>query len=310
LSPAIEASGLGKRYGRHVALAGVDLRVDRGEVFGLIGPNGAGKTTTMRLLLDLLRPTSGRLRVLGAEPRAGGPGLRRRIGYLPGELRLARRATGRELLEFYARLRGDTPSGQLQELADRLGADLDRRVGTLSKGNRQKLGLVQAFMGAPDLLILDEPTSGLDPLLQQEFLRLVREAHEAGRTVFLSSHVLSEVQQVAGRVGLLAGGRLTHVESVAALRAAAPRRVRLTLPAVEAERALPALRALEGLEGATVLAAEVPGSQVVEARYVGAPAPLLALLAGLPATDVVLAEPDLEEAVIRLYGAPGRREPT
>ncbi len=303
---AVEAAGLTKHYGRHVALAGVDLRVERGEVFGLIGPNGAGKSTTMRLLLDLVRPTSGSLRVLGLEPQAGGVELRRRVSYLPGELRIASRVTGRELLRFYARLTPDVQLSRIDELAERLGADLDRRVGSLSKGNKQKLGLIQAFMREADLLILDEPTSGLDPLLQQEFIRLVREARDAGRTVLLSSHVMSEVQQVAGRAGILSGGRLVRVEAVAALRATAPRRVRLSLPAVEVERALPALEALEGLKDVAVLEEERPDTRQIVGRYVGAPGPLLALLAGLPADDVVLAEPDLEEAVIAFYQRGGR----
>ena len=237
MSLAIEAASLGKTFGPTVALAELNLAVETGEVFGLIGPNGAGKTTTMRLLLDVIRPTSGRLAVLGLDPRAGGPQLRGRLAFLPGELRLTSRATGRELLDFYARLQGGVATANYEGLAERLGLDLAARVGTLSKGNKQKLGLVQAFMRPAELLILDEPTSGLDPVMQRVFLDLVREAQAEGRTVLLSSHVLSEIQQVAGRVAILRRGRLVKLESVAALRAGAPRRVRLNarreeLPAV------------------------------------------------------------------------------
>src|SRR5690554_2270824 len=176
MTVAIETRALSKRYGPTAALAGLDLKIEPGEVFGLIGPNGAGKTTAMRLMLDIIRPSSGSARVLGKAPREGGAQLRRRIGFLPGELRLEGRARAGELLEHFARISGPVAPGAITQLAERLGLDLSRPAGKLSKGNKQKVGLVQAFMHRPELLILDEPTSGLDPLVQQEFLAMVREA--------------------------------------------------------------------------------------------------------------------------------------
>jgi len=199
---------LSKRYGETTALDSLDLELTRGEVFGLIGPNGAGKTTTMRLLLDIIRPSSGEARVLGVDPRSGAASLRRHIGYLPGELRLEGRIAARTALEQFADISGPVPAGTIDSLAERLGLDLSRRVGRLSKGNKQKLGIIQAFMHRPSFLVLDEPTSGLDPLVQQEFLSMVTEAAAAGQTVLLSSHVLREVERSADRVGGLYRGKL------------------------------------------------------------------------------------------------------
>lgn len=308
MTSAIETADLSKAFGSNKALSGLDLRVERGEVFGLIGPNGAGKTTTMRLLLDLIRPSGGSVKVLGLNPHGAGPELRRRVSFLPGELRLTSRVTGRELLEFYARLAGNVPTHRIDELAERLGVTLTARVGTLSKGNKQKLGLIQAFMRGSELLILDEPTSGLDPVMQREFLQLVREAQSTGSTVLLSSHVLSEVQQVAGRAALLRQGRLARLESVAALRAGAPRRLRLNVATGHEASAAEALRALAGVvdvqvEGPSDAAAgtAAAGSEIT-ARYTGQPGPLLDLVKSLRLTDLVIAEPDLEEAVVELYG--------
>jgi ABC-2 type transport system ATP-binding protein len=195
----IRTEGLVKDYGQVRALDGVDLEVRRGEVFGFIGPNGAGKSTTIRVLLDLLRPTAGHAEVFGLTPANGGAELRQRIGYLPGELHLSGRVGAGTLLTRMAHLRGGRGADRVAPLAERFGLDLDRPVRSLSKGNRQKVGVVQAFMHDPDLLVLDEPTSGLDPLLQREFLDLVTEATDRGATVFMSSHVLSEVEEVAGR---------------------------------------------------------------------------------------------------------------
>ncbi|MCX9193882.1 ABC transporter [Carbonactinospora thermoautotrophica] len=217
-TPVIRTEKLVKYYGRTSALDGLDLEVQPGEVFGYLGPNGAGKTTTIRLLLDLIRPTSGQVRVLGQDPRAGGPKLRRRIGYLAGDFAIDGRQPVREALTYLGDLRGGVPARRIRELAERLDLDLTRPIRSLSKGNRQKVGLVQAFMHTPELLILDEPTSGLDPLVQQEFLAMVREAKAAGQTVFMSSHVLSEVQHAADRVGIIRAGRLVTVERVEALR--------------------------------------------------------------------------------------------
>ena len=185
-SAVIAIDRLVKDYGDVRALDGVDLSVQEGEIFGFIGPNGAGKSTTIRILLDLLRPTSGTVRVLGEEPRAGGPRLRARLGYLPGELALEGTATARQLLEHLATVRGGRGADRIAPLAERFRLDLDRPVRTLSKGNKQKVGVVQALMHRPALALLDEPTSGLDPLLQQEFLALIREERDGGTSVFLS----------------------------------------------------------------------------------------------------------------------------
>ena len=225
--PVIRIEGLVKDYGTTRALAGVDLEVDRGEVFGFLGPNGAGKSTTIRVLLDLLRPTAGRAEVFGVAPREGGPALRARIGYLPGELAMTGRATAGDQLRYLAALRGGAGADRIRLLADRFGLDLDRPFRGLSKGNKQKVGVVQAFMHDPELLILDEPTSGLDPLLQREFLDLVTEHRDRGATVFMSSHVLSEVEDVAGRVAIIRAGRIVDVDEVGALRHHAGQRVEL-----------------------------------------------------------------------------------
>ena len=224
---AISTHQLVKRYGRNRGLTGLDLQVETGEVYGFLGPNGAGKSTTIRLLLDLIRPTSGQVAVLGADPRTDGVALRRRIGYLAGDFIVDGRQTGRELLTYLGNLRGGVPRGRIEELADRLDLDLSRRIKGLSKGNRQKIGVVQAVMHSPELLILDEPTSGLDPFLQQEFVGLVREAKAAGQTVFMSSHVMSEVQQTADRVGIIREGRLVTVQRVEELRERSVRRVEI-----------------------------------------------------------------------------------
>ena len=218
MPPVIETRALTKRYGSRTAVDSLDLSVQPGCVFGLIGPNGSGKTTTLRMLLDIIRPSSGQALVLGVPPRSGGPALRRRIGYVPGDLRLNGRARGRTLLEHFAQISSPVPAGRVETLAERLGLDLSRPVRALSKGNRQKLGLVQAFMHDPDLLVLDEPTSGLDPLVQREFLEMLAEARAAGRTVLLSSHVLSEIQQSADQVAVLSLGKVVAQGDVAAQR--------------------------------------------------------------------------------------------
>jgi ABC-2 type transport system ATP-binding protein len=253
-TPAIDADGLTKRYGRHRGIAGVDLEVDAGEVFGFLGPNGAGKTTTIRLLLDLIRPSAGTIRVLGLDPRRDGVALRRRVGYLPGDLRLYERLTARELLTYFARLRGLSGLGDAVRLAGLLELELDRPAGGLSRGNRQKVGLVQAFMHGPELLVLDEPTAGLDPLVQRVFHELVAGVRAAGRTVFLSSHVLSEIQHVADRVGLIRDGEVVLVSTVTALRARGLVRVEATFATPPAPGAFAGVAGAHELErrGATL----------------------------------------------------------
>src|SRR3990170_1656961 len=199
-----------KSYGKARGVVDLDLEVRRGELFGYLGPNGAGKTTTIRLMLDLLRPTSGRLRVLSTDPVDFT--VRRRIGYLPGELDLYENLTGEYLLTYFDHLRGNGSLGNGRNLSERLDLDLTRPVRDLSRGNKQKVGLVQALMHGPELIILDEPTAGLDPLVQHEVFRILAEAREGGATVFFSSHVLSDVQKLADRVGIIREGRLVAVE--------------------------------------------------------------------------------------------------
>jgi ABC-2 type transport system ATP-binding protein len=301
MTPVLEATALTKRYGRRTALHGVDLQVEPGRIVGLIGPNGAGKTTTMRILLDIIRPTSGTVRVLGHDPRAGGPALRRRIGYLPGELIMDARLSAGGLLTHYAALNGDAHAGpRIAELADRLGLDLARPVSSLSKGNKQKVGLVQAFAHRPDVLILDEPTSGLDPLVQQQFLGLVREATTHGQTVLLSSHVISEIDQAADDVVILRDGRIVSVSSVADLRAAAERDVRVTVDAAESTALTERLARIPSLaELRTTMAAD---GVTIHGRLADGLDELLAALTHSHVRDLVIAEPDLERAVLGFYG--------
>jgi ABC-2 type transport system ATP-binding protein len=206
----------------------VDLKVRPGEIFGFLGPNGAGKTTAIRCMLDLIRPSGGRLRVLGLDPQAEPLAVRSRVGYLPGELRLEDNMTAEEVLRFFNRLRGGKAEKAFtRRLADRLGLDLQIPIKNFSKGNKQKVGVVQALMHRPELLLLDEPTSGLDPLVQQEVLRLVAEARADGATVFFSSHVLSEVQEIAERVAIIRHGMVVEVAETAGLIERAFRRVRI-----------------------------------------------------------------------------------
>jgi ABC-2 type transport system ATP-binding protein len=245
----IRTEGLVKDYGKVRALAGVDLDVQRGEIFGFLGPNGAGKSTTIRVLLDLLRPTAGRAEVFGTPPAQGGPALRARIGYLPGELSMAGRTTAGDLLLHLARLRHNGGAERIAPLAERFGLDLRRPIRGLSKGNKQKVGVVQAFMHQPELLILDEPTSGLDPLLQREFLDLTLEARDRGATVFMSSHVLSEVEDVADRVAIIRAGQIVDLDDVDTLRRHAGQVVQLRFAEpVDAE----VFRGLDGVDDPVV----------------------------------------------------------
>jgi ABC-2 type transport system ATP-binding protein len=225
--PAIATSGLTKDYGSGRGLFGLDLEVSGGEVFGFLGPNGAGKSTTMRLLVDLIKPTSGSARVLGLDTVTDSLEIRRRIGFLPGDLAMYPKLTGRAMLDYLGELRGGVDARTRDALVERFGADIDRPIRQLSTGNRQKLGLVQAFMHEPELLILDEPIAGLDPLVQQSFHALLGEVSAQGRTVFLSSHTLSEVERVTRRLAILREGRLVVVDSLENLRKVAVQRLEI-----------------------------------------------------------------------------------
>jgi ABC-2 type transport system ATP-binding protein len=289
---AIETRGLTKHYGDTVALDGLDLEVHTGEVFGFLGPNGAGKTTMIRLLLDVLRPTAGTAQVLGLDPRTEGLQLRDRVGYLPGDFVVDGRQTPREFLTYLGNLRGGVGPRAFEPIAERLGLDLDNRIGALSKGNRQKVGLVQAFMHDPELLILDEPTSGLDPVVGREFLTMVSEARDRGQTVFMSSHVLSEVQQSADRAGIIRKGRLIAIDDVDELRARALRQVRVVF-ADDVEEA-----AFTGIDNVNDVSVD---GNVLRCRLVGEADALLKAVARHRVLDLVSEEPQLEELFFHYY---------
>ena len=301
MTAVIEARGLQKKYGKHLAVDGIGLRVEQGSVFGLIGPNGAGKTTTLRMLVDIIRPTAGELKVLGSVPRRSGTGLRRRIGYLPGELKLAERIQGGTLLRHLAQISGPVEPGRIETVAERLGLDLSRPVRALSKGNRQKLGLIQAFMHRPELLILDEPTSGLDPLVQREFLAMVREAREAGQSVLLSSHILTEIQHTADDVAVLAGGKIIAHGDVSSLRLSSVTRLRALLADTSAEAVRPALAALPTLQDIDAEATASGESVRLSATIRGDVDHVVKALAQFTVRDLTVEEPDLEESILDLY---------
>ncbi|MDQ6683027.1 MAG: ABC transporter ATP-binding protein [Chloroflexota bacterium] len=289
---AVRFDGLVKRYGKVEAVRGIDLDVRRGEVFGFLGPNGAGKSTTIRCLVGLLRPTAGRVDAFGLDPTRDGVALRRRIAYVPGELRLLERLSGLDLIASIGRLRGGFDPSRRDVLADRLRLDLRRPLRDLSSGNRRKIALLLAFLADADLLVLDEPTSGLDPLMQHEFLGLVREAQAAGTTVFLSSHVLSEVQRVADRVAVLRSGRIVALGTVPELRGRARLRVETWF---EDEAPAAELAALPG-----VVDPIVDGRRFT-ATLAGSVQPLVDLLARHRVASLLVEEPDLEEAFLDLY---------
>ena len=291
--PAIETRGLTKHYGSVEALTDLDLEVRAGEVFGFLGPNGAGKTTTIRTLLDEIRPTAGSAEVLGMDTHSHSVEIRSGIGYVPGDLAMYPNLTGRDTLTYFANLRGGVDWDYVGQLAERLDAELDKKVGDLSSGNRQKVGLIQAFMNRPDLLIMDEPSSGLDPLVQREFQAMMREVAAEGRTVFLSSHTLSEVQRVADRVGIIRTGRLIALEAVADLRSKAMRRIEFQFSEpVEAA----VFQEVDGVSDIEVLRRRVMLS------YRGHLDALLTLLAGrYDIVDITTHEADLEEIFLTYY---------
>lgn len=287
----ISTSGLTKHYGSFPALVDLDLEVRSGEVFGFLGPNGAGKSTTIRVLMGELNPTAGSVTVLGAKPREIAH--RHRLGYLPPDLALWPAMTGRDTLKFFAGLQRGVDWAYVEQLVERFDATLDKRVGELSTGNRQKIGLISVFMHKPELLILDEPNAGLDPLVQHEFWTLMREVADDGRTVFLSSHTLSEVERVADRVGIIRHGHLIAVEEVTALRRKRMRRVE-----VDFDGTLSA-QDLAGVEGIRDL--DVRADRV-ELNFDGDMAQLLATVtAKVRLRDIHTREAELEDIFLTYY---------
>ena len=294
MTAIIETEKLTKSYGVHRGVIEVDLVVEQGEVFGFLGPNGAGKTTTIRLLLDLIRPTSGRARVFGLDTTRDAVAIHRRLGYLPGEFALYDRLTGGQTLEYFANLRCGVDRDYQRSLIERFDLDPSRRFREYSKGNKQKVGLIAALQHRPELLILDEPTSGLDPLVQQTFFEVLREAVAEDRTVFLSSHVLSEAEKTCDRVGIIREGRLVKVDRVDALRDLAVHQVELRfagpVPAAEFER----------IAGVTNVAVD---DHVLRMHVSGPIGPVVRAAARFELADFVSREPSLEETFLAEYGS-------
>ena len=304
--PAIETAHLTKRYGRARGILDVSLRVEAGEIFGFLGPNGAGKTTTIRTLLDLIRPTSGTARIFGLDTHRDYLAVHRKVGNLPGELALDPHLTGEQVIAYSTALRGGVPPGEPARLAERLQVELRRPLHTLSRGNKQKIGLILAFMARPALLMLDEPTAGLDPLMQQALYALIDEARAAGQTIFFSSHVLPEVERLCDRVGIVREGRLVAVETVANLKHRAVRRVDVVLAdAGQAAQAAPVFAALPGVQDARV------GGATVHVAVRGSLDPLIKAAAQFTVPTLVTYEPSLEEVFLSFYredgSAPGQQ---
>jgi ABC-2 type transport system ATP-binding protein len=292
MTTLIHTEKLTKSYGSHRGIIDVDLEVLEGEAFGFLGPNGAGKTTMIRTLLDHIRPSSGRATIFGIETTVDPVAIHRRIGYLPGEFALYDKLTGGQTLDYFANLRGGVDRGYQAELVTRLDVDPSRRFREYSKGNKQKIGLIIALQHRPDLLLLDEPTSGLDPLIQQEFYGVIREAKAEGRTVFLSSHILSEVEKTCDRVAIIREGRLARVDRTDALRDLAHHQVELVFTdrvPVEEFRSLP---------GVSDVVAE---DHILRMRVAGSITPVVRAAARYDLSDFVSREPSLEETFLAEY---------
>jgi ABC-2 type transport system ATP-binding protein len=289
----IQIEKLTKSYGVHRGVVDIDLDVNEGEAFGFLGPNGAGKTTTIRTLLDHIRPTSGRALVFGIETTVDPVAIHRRVGYLPGEFTLYDKLTGGQTIEYFANLRGGVDAAYQAALVERLDIDPSRKFKELSKGNKQKIGLVVALQHRPDLLILDEPTSGLDPLVQQTFYEVIREAKAEGRTIFLSSHILSEVEKTCDRVAIIRDGQLAKVDRVEALRDLAHHQIELRFPGD-----VP-VAAFDGLPGVSDVTVE---DGVLRLRVAGSITPVVRAAAQYELLDFVSREPSLEETFLAQYG--------
>ena len=289
----IRAETLTKYYGPHRGIVDIDLEVQQGEIFGFLGPNGAGKTTTIRILLDLIRPTSGRAFVFGVETSADPPAIHRRVGYLPGEFALFDRLTGGQTIEYFANLRGGVDPLYQADLIARFDLDPSRRYKEYSRGNKQKVGLVIALQHQPELLVLDEPTAGLDPLVQQTFFQLPRETVAEGRTAFLSSHILGEVEKTCDRVAIIREGRLVMVDRVEALRDLSHHQVELRFA-----DAVPAAD-FRGLPGVSDVVAD---DRVLRMRVTGSMAPVVQAAARHDLIDFSSREPSLEDTFLAQYG--------
>ncbi len=291
---AIQVQGLTKSYGKVRALRGIDLEIRRGEIFGFLGPNGAGKTTTIRCLLDMIRPDGGKALLLGLDPQAEPVAVQARAGYLPGEMQFFDNLTVERQLRFFRDMRaGRADWGYVRRLAERLDLDLKPQIKNLSKGNKQKVGVIQALMHRPELLLLDEPTSGLDPLMQQEVLALLREANAAGTTVFFSSHIMSEVESLASRVAIIRAGEIVEVAGTESLTHRSLNRLTVRFKApLEAG-------VLDRLPGVEILS-RADGSSVT-LQVQGDMENLVRALGGLPVLDLETDRPSLEEVFLTYY---------
>jgi ABC-2 type transport system ATP-binding protein len=293
MASAIHTEKLTKSYGSHRGIIDVDLDIAEGEAFGFLGPNGAGKTTMIRTLLDHIRPTSGRAEIFGIDTTADPVAIHRRLGYLPGEFVLYDKLTGGQTIEYFANLRGGVDPAYQADLIERLDVDPSRKFKEYSKGNKQKIGLVVALQHRPELLMLDEPTSGLDPLVQQAFFALIREAKAEGRTVFMSSHILGEVERTCDRVGIIREGRLVRVDRTEALRDMAHHQVELVFAGpVPTET-------VASLPGVSDVVAE---DHILRLRVTGPITPVVKAAAGYDLSDFVSREPTLEETFLAVYG--------
>lgn len=296
---AIQTFDLTKTYGVNRGIRNINLAIEQGEIFGFLGPNGAGKSTTLRTLLNLMKPTSGRAEIFGVDVHQHPMDVLSRVGSLPTEFTFDRGVTGRKLVRLFADFRGLRDISFADEIAARLDADLDRPIRKLSRGNKQKIGIVQAMFHRPDVILLDEPTGGLDPLVQESFIQLLTEAREAGQTVFFSSHVLSEIERIADHVGIIRDGEMVAVERPHDLTRKAHRRVHVRYAAPLADETLERLRRMHGVEKLAVSGTEISFTlhgDVNEAmRLVTAHA--------MESLDVE--RPSLEEIFLTYYGASG-----
>ncbi|MGD1991702.1 MAG: ABC transporter ATP-binding protein [Anaerolineae bacterium] len=298
---ALMTDGLIKSYGKIEALRGVDLEVERGEILGFLGPNGAGKTTTIRCLLDLIRPQGGTIRVLGLDPQRNPVAVRARVGYLPGELSLEPNMKVDDVLRYFNHLRGNATDWEhVRQLAERLELDLGMVIKNLSRGNKQKVGVIQALMSRPELLLLDEPTAGLDPLMQREVYRLLKEAQDAGATVFFSSHIISEVETIAERVAIIRSGVIVEEAKPEQLIRMAVRRVHIRF--MEPVDPTP----LVNTDGVSLLSQDDGTSVTVQVE--GAMDALIKKLAGFPVSDLDMERPSLEEIFLTFYEAEKKEE--